>query len=115
MSIGNGAPAWPSVIVSNGRISRSEHKHGDPALPQRQHASGASGYRHFGRIKSAQEPDQKMLLANLYAASGSVMRVAKGDRRVCATGMSASHAAVRTKLSAVAIKRWSKRVFARSM
>jgi len=25
MSIGNGAPAWPSVIVSNGRISRSEH------------------------------------------------------------------------------------------
>ncbi len=26
MSIGNGASAWPSVIVSNGRISRSEHK-----------------------------------------------------------------------------------------
>jgi len=25
MSIGNGAPAWPSVIVSNDRISRSEH------------------------------------------------------------------------------------------
>jgi len=25
MSIGNGAPAWPSVIVSNGRISGSEH------------------------------------------------------------------------------------------
>ncbi len=25
MSIGNGASAWPSVIVSNGRISRSEH------------------------------------------------------------------------------------------
>jgi len=60
-------------------------------------------------------PIVKMLLANLYAASGSVMRVAKGDRRVCATGMSASHAAVRTKLSAVAIKRWSKRVFARPM
>jgi len=28
MSIGNGAPAWPSVIVSNGRISRSEHTAG---------------------------------------------------------------------------------------
>ncbi len=25
MSIGKGAPAWPSVIVSNGQISRSEH------------------------------------------------------------------------------------------
>ena len=54
-----------------------------------------------------------MLLANLYAASGSVMSVAKGDRRVCANGMSASQAAVRTKLSAVAINKWSKRVFAR--
>ncbi len=30
MSIGNGAPAWPSVIVSNGRISRSEHTDGRP-------------------------------------------------------------------------------------
>ncbi len=25
MSIGNGAPAWPSVIVSNGGISPSDH------------------------------------------------------------------------------------------
>ncbi len=30
MNIGNGAPAWPSVIVSNGRISRSEHTCADP-------------------------------------------------------------------------------------
>ncbi len=37
MSIGNGAPAWPSVIVSNGRISRSEHSQGTSpcALPAR--------------------------------------------------------------------------------
>ncbi len=66
-------------------------------------------------VMPAMLPPFKMLLANLYAASGSVMRVAKGDRRVCANGMSASQAAVRTKLSAVAINRWSKRVFARPM
>ncbi len=56
-----------------------------------------------------------MLLANLYAARGSAMRTVKADRRVCANGMSASHAAVLTKLSAVAINKWSKRVFARPM
>jgi len=28
MSIGNGAPAWPSVIVSNGGISPSDHMRG---------------------------------------------------------------------------------------
>jgi len=66
-------------------------------------------------IKSAQEPFLKMLLANLYAARGSAMRVAKADRRVCAREISASHAAVRTTLSAVAINKWSKRVFARPM
>ncbi len=56
-----------------------------------------------------------MLLATLDAARGAVMRVAKGDRRVGATGMAASHAAVRTTLSAVARNTWSKRVFARPM
>jgi len=28
MSIGNSAPAWPSVIVSNGGISPSDHRRG---------------------------------------------------------------------------------------
>jgi hypothetical protein len=56
-----------------------------------------------------------MMLANLYAARGSVMRVAKGDRRVCANGMLASHAAVRAKFSAVVINKWSRRVFAKPM
>ena len=46
-----------------------------------------------------------MLLANLYAARGSAMRTAKAERRVCARGMSASYAAVLTKLSAVAINK----------
>ncbi len=33
MGIGNGAPAWPSVIVSNGGISPSDHTTVSTALP----------------------------------------------------------------------------------
>ncbi len=100
------------VIGANGHARRRIRLNVDPE------PTACADHR-SARIEPHLDPDDlatfKMLLANLYAASGSVMRVAKGDRRVCATGMSASHAAVRTKLRAVAIKRWSKRVFARPM
>jgi len=47
MSIGNGAPAWPSVIVSNGRISRSEHIPAMTALSR--NANPAYTYRNRTR------------------------------------------------------------------
>jgi hypothetical protein len=42
MSIGNGAPAWPSVIVSNGGISPSDHIVGYIAM-----TPGAAAWRGY--------------------------------------------------------------------
>ncbi len=44
MGIGNGAPAWPSVIISNGGISPSDHKGGQKEYNSRRRGGHTTSY-----------------------------------------------------------------------
>ncbi len=86
MSIGNGAPAWPSVIVSNGGISPSDHRGSACEIPCRSPAplgtqveldlALAHGYR------SRAGPDD-IRIVETWAGSGAVpgARAANGHDR----------------------------------
>jgi len=85
MSIGNGAPAWPSVIVSNGRISRSEHKAVGKVAGQ---GKGTKEPRGSGRRASK--------VAQMWMTPRRKQRRRRGrDRRVGVTGSGTHHAGVR--------------------